>query len=54
MLVDFLKYKEAKLDLDCIKRRVEKERLKGWKPFLEWKEAELSAQRVLNNLKNVA
>jgi hypothetical protein len=54
MVIDFLVYREAKLDLDCIKRRVEKERLKGWKSFLEWKPAEVSAQKKLDQIKKAA
>ena len=54
VVIDFQAYREAKLDLDCIKRRVEKERLKGWKNFLEWKLAEISAQEKLERLKKAA
>jgi hypothetical protein len=54
LVINFREYREAMLDLECIKRRVEKERLKGWKSFLEWKPAEVSAQKKLDQIKKAA
>ena len=51
VVVNLHLYREAKKDMEYIQKRLEKEKLKSWTDFLEWKPAEAAMQKILDNLK---